>query len=546
MNFTVKRNISVKMRDGIDLVGDLYTPEKKGRFPVIVFRTPYGRDDERFRKSARLFASNGFAFLNFDVRGRGDSDGIFRPYFNEGTDGYDLIEWAGKQSWSNGRIGTFGASYSARIQWLAALMRPPNLKAMISIVSPSDPFVESPTGVHDPMHISWRYIVSGRTLKSTDGIDWENVYKTLPLKDMPSKLGMDFEDWKEDLKHQTLDHYWNRICYQRRFSFIDLPVLHISGWYDDEQVGTFLNYEGMRHHSATAFSRENQGLIIGPWGHSVNSSISTDLIKFGSKEIIDLEGIEVDWFHKFLSSSGKRRGRIVKVFLMGENKWLDLDDWPYIRGKQRKFFLSSGGKANSRFGDGVLVRSIEEIKWGKDSYVYDPSNPTPFITEPTSSQIGGPDDYSSVERRDDVLVYTSGILENDIAVLGDVRANLYVKTNARDTDFMVMLLDVWPGGYAQRLCDGMVRGRYRNGMERIDFFEAGQIYKLEVDMWKTGHVFGKGHRIRVQISSSAFPKYSRNLNTGLDLATDSEMEVAKNEILHSAEFQSNLTVQTLD
>ena len=541
MDYKVKRMVRIPMRDGVRITGDIYYPASSPPFQTIVFRTPYGRDDPQYRKNARFFASNGFAFLNSDVRGRGDSDGEFIPYFNDGPDGKGIIDWVTSQSWSNGRMGTFGGSYSARIQWLTALELPKSLKAMISRVSPSDPFVESPTGVSDPMHISWRYLVSGRTVKSVDDIDWMSVYRTLPLKDMPKALGMGFDDWEEGMLHQTFDSYWDAISYQKKFASIDVPVMHISGWYDDEQIGTFINYTGMRYSSAISKSRENQSIIIGPWGHNVNSSSKLGDLDFGPDAIIDLDTIQLNWFKKWLIDENINVGKRAKVFIMGENKWVDFDDWPPSGTTASELFISSRGRANSRFGDGTLVWSKDGINDGYDSYQYNPSDPTPFVTEATSAQIGGPDDYSSVHRRDDILLYKSPPLEKDITFLGAVRANIFMETDVPDTDIMAMLLDIWPNGKSQRLCDGMTRARYRNGMDKVEFLEKGKIYEMIVDLWNTGHKFSQGHRIGFSIYSAAFPKYSRNLNTGSDLATDTIMKVANTKIIHTREHPSHFS-----
>ena len=541
MEFKVKRMVRIPMRDGVRITGDLYYPVSSPPYPAIVFRTPYGRDGLQYRKNARFFASNGFAFLNLDVRGRGDSDGEFVPYFNEGKDGKEIIDWVASQPWSNRRVGTFGSSYSARIQWLTALEHPKGLKAMISTVSPSDPFVESPTGVSGPMHISRRYLVSGRTVKSMEDIDWMSVYRTLPLKDIPKALGLHFDDWEEGMMHQTFDSYWDAIGYQKKFGGIGVPVMHISGWYDDEQIGTFINYAGMRNSSATSKSRENQSIIIGPWGHNVNSSSKLGDVDFGPDAIIDLDTIQLNWFKKWLMDENIDTGKRATVFIMGENKWVNFDDWPPSRARVSNLFISSKGRANSRFGDGTLVWSKDEINNGYDSYRYDPSDPTPFVTEATSAQIGGPDDYSSIHRRDDVLVYMSQPLEKNITFLGAVKADIFMETDVPDTDIMAMLLDVWPNGRSQRLCDGMTRARYRNGMDKVELLEKGNIYEIKVDLWNMGHRFPQGHRIGFSISSAAFPKYSRNLNTGSDLATDINMKVANTKIIHTKEHPSNFS-----
>ncbi len=546
MNFEIRRYVEIPMRDGIRVIGDLYIPESMPPFPAIVHRTPYGRDDENYRKFSGFFASKGFAFLNLDVRGRGDSEGKFEPYFNDGKDGKDVIDWVASQRWSNGKVGTFGASYAARIQWLTALERPRNLFAMVSKVSPSDPFVESPTGVEDPMHISWRFLVGGRTVKSVKDVDWDKVYRTLPLRDMPKALGLEFVDWEEGLKHQTFDSYWDRIGYQKKFHSISVPTLHVSGWYDDEQIGTFINYIGMRRESSTKRSRDNQAIIIGPWGHNVNSATKLGEVDFGSSAIIDLDSIQLNWFRKWLMDEDIDLGRRAKIFIMGENRWTEFDDWPPANVKGSNMFITSKGRANSRFGDGSLVWNEDEVNEGFDEFSYDPSDPTPFVTEMTSSQIGGPDNYSSVHRRDDVLVYTTPPLEKSLTFLGAVKAKVFVKTDVPDTDIMAMLLDVWPNGFSQRLCDGMTRGRYRMGMNKVKLLEKGKVNEFSVDMWNTGHRFKEGHRIRFAISSAAFPKYSRNLNTGKDLGNDASMRVAHTKVLHTKKHPSHLSFYLYD
>ena len=477
-----------------------------------------------------------------DVRGRGDSNGKFEPYFNDGKDGKDVIDWVAKQPWSNGKVGTYGGSYSARIQWLTALERPKNLFAMISKVSPSDPFVENPTGVNDPMHISWRYLVSGRSLKNVNDIEWDNVYRTLPLKDMPKSFGINLPDLDEATKHQTFDSYWDAMSYQNKFETIDVPTLHISGWYDDEQIGTFINYSGMRTKSSSQKSRDNQAIVIGPWGHNVNHSSKLGEVDFGPDAVINLDDIELNWFRKWLLDETTQVGKRAKMFIMGENRWVDFDDWPPSGTKPIKLFISSNGRANSRFGDGQIVWKKESISDGKDEFTYDPMDPTPYVTEITSAQIGGPDNFSSIERRDDVLVYTSPPLERDLTLLGAVGADIFMETDVVDTDVMAMLLDVWPNGFSQRLCDGMTRARYRNGMHKTEFLERGKVYEFKIDLWNTGHRIPKGHRLRIDIASAAFPKYSRNLNTGLDLASDSSVKVANTKIIHTKSHPSNLSV----
>ncbi len=531
------------MRDGVEISADIYFPGNEGKYPAIVVRTPYGKGEERNISVGKYFSDNGYVVVICDVRGRGDSDGSFVPYFNEGRDGHDVIEWTAAQPWCTGSVGTMGGSYLARIQWTTVLEKPPHLKAMVSTVVPSDPFVESPTGVPDPIHISWSFLVSDRALQNVGHVNWEKVYKTLPLTEMEEATGRKITDWKESFDHTTLDEYWKPICYQTRFSEIDIPVMHVSGWYDDEQVGTPMNYRGMREHGGSEAARNRQKLVMGPWPHGVNKSQTLGDIDFGPESLIDLLGIEKRWFDRWLKgeSNGVEDEDRVYIFVMGENKWRHEKDWPLPGTEFTTYHFSSGGRANSRFGDGTLSPGSPEGE-ERDSYTYNPEDPYPFITEQTSAQIGGPDDYSAVERRDDVLVYTSEPLKEKLEVTGPVKAEIFVSSDAEDTDFNVKLLDVWPNGFAQRLCDGVVRARYREGMEKEVPMVPGKVYKMEVDMWNTSQVFLPGHRIRVEVASSAFPKYSRNQNVWEKLGKTSNMKIANQTVYHSREYPSGVVL----
>lgn len=530
----------IPMRDGVEISADIYFPAGDGEFPAIVVRTPYGKTDINNVKYGRYFSENGYVMIICDVRGRGDSDGYFTPYINEGRDGYDVIEWVADKEWCNGQVGTMGGSYLARIQWITALEKPPHLKAMISTVVPSDPFVESPTGVPDPIHLSWSFLVSGRVLQNVEPVNWEEVYGHLPLITMDEETGRKINGWKEAFEHTTFDDYWKPISYQSRLNEIDLPVMHVSGWYDDEQVGTPMNFQGMRKGAATQEAKERQKLVMGPWPHGVNRSTSLGEIDFGPEALIDLLDLERKWFDRWLKNedNGIDGGSRVYIFVMGENKWREEEDWPLPDTKFTPYYLNSGGRANSRFGDGILSGNKPGNDSSADRYVYDPENPYPFITEQTSAQIGGADNYSAVEMRDDVLVYTSGKLSERLEITGPVKARLYVSTDVQDTDFNVKLLDVWPNGYAQRLCDGVVRGRYRGGMDKEVSMTPGKVYELTVDMWNTSQVFLPGHRIRVEVASSAFPKYSRNQNVWEKLGKTANVKKASQTLYHDSERAS--------
>jgi putative CocE/NonD family hydrolase len=286
--------------------------------------------------------------------------------------------------------------------------------------------------------------------------------------------------------------------------------------------------------------------LIGPWAHGINKDAKIGEVDFGPDALIDLNGYQLRWFDRWLKGADNslEREPPVRIFIMGENRWRDEHEWPPARAQQTSFYLHSGGRANSRFGDGALSTAAPDAE-PPDGYAYDPARPTPFITDALSNQIGGPDDYAAVQRRDDLLVYTTAPLEQDVEVTGPVRVELYAGSSAPDTDFMAMLLDIHPSGFAQRLCDGMVRARFRDGMDRPTPIEPDHVYCYMIDCWSTAQLFRKGHRIAVQIASSAFPKYERNLNTGESLATGTRLAVAEQRIYHDAARPSRVVLSII-
>ncbi len=537
---TRRFNVRIPMRDGITLAADLVLPAQLPA-PAVVMRTPYGRGGERPTERADAFAKGGYAAVWVDVRGRGDSDGVFQPYRNDGLDGVDVIAWAAGQDWCDGAVATFGGSYPGMIQWLTALHQPPELAAMIVLVTPSDPFVEDPTGLPGPMHIHWFRMTDGRALQYTEAVDWMKVYGHRPHIALDEAAGFSSELWREECRHQTLDDWWEPLRYQHRIAEVDVPVLHISGWYDDEEIGTPANFAAM-----AAAGRSGQRLLMGPWGHQVNAGRQFGELDFGHDSVVDLEGVMNAFLDEMvLGRVPAEPAAPARVFLMGANEWLDLAAWPDPDSVQRAFYLDSGGRANSRFGDGRLADEPATAASPPDEWLHDPSRPVPFITPASSAQLGGPDDYSGVETRGDVLVYTSEELTEPLDVLGPVRLVAHVATSAADTDVSAKLIDVHPNGFAQRLCDGLVRLRYRGGHERVMPVEPATVYEVEVVMWDTAQRFLPGHRIRLEVASSSHPKFSPNLGTGGDEAEETDGALARNTLHHDPDHPSRLVLTVL-
>jgi putative CocE/NonD family hydrolase len=536
-------DVRVKMRDGVALSADVTRPTAEGRFPVILARTPYnkasgGKDRVEL---VRYFASRGYVFVAMDVRGRGDSDGEWSPYRNDGRDGYDAIEWCAAQPWSNGKVGTIGGSYNGKTQWLTAILQPPHLTAMIAMTSPSDPFVEFPTGVPIPLDISWYHYTAGHVVQNEDAVDWPTLFEHLPLVTMDDAMGRPTAVWKDQFEHARLDSWWDPERYQNQYDRIRVPVLHISGWYDDEQIGTPLNYAGVSAKGSPE-ARKAQRLLMGPWPHALNSGTKLGEVEFGPTAKIDINAVWLRFFDRWLKGidNGLDKEPPVRIFVMGENAWREESEWPLARTRYTKYYLH-GGRANSIFGDGSLSTK-EPAAEKADTYTHDAARPVPFITDPSFAQVGGPDDYRSVERRDDVLVFSTEPLSADTEVCGPVKARLWASTSGRDADFMAKLLDVWPDGFAQRLADGMVRARFREGMDKQVAVEPGRVYPLDVDVWNTCQLFKSGHRIRLEVASSGFPKYDRNPATGEPLGKTTRLEKSEQKVFHDREHPSHVVL----
>jgi putative CocE/NonD family hydrolase len=425
------------------------------------------------------------------------------------------------------------------VQFLTALERPPALRAMVALVTPSDPFVETPTGVPGPMHVNWYRLVDGRALQYRESVDdWMAVYRHRPVRTMDEAAGFVSPGWRAGCDHPTLDDYWEPMRYQHRIDEIDVPTLHVSGWYDDEEIGTPRNFAGM-----VAAGRSGQRLLMGPWGHAVNTTRILGEVDFGPTALIDLDATIVAFLDEHLKGVAPEPAPApVRIFLMGANEWRDEQAWPPVGSTIREFFLSSAGRANSRFGDGRLTDTAPTADEPPDEWVHDPDRPVPFITDSSSAQIGGPDDYAGVETRGDVLVHDTAPLPDDLDVVGPVRLVAFVATSAHDTDVTAKLLHVHSNGFAQRLCDGVVRLRFRDGFAAAVPVVPDEVYEVEVDMWDTCLRVPRGDRLRLEVASSAMPKFDVNLGTGGDMVTEVEGVIATNHLWHTADRPSRLVL----
>ena len=362
----------------ITLSADLTLPTSLPA-PAVVIRTPYGKTGERQSRRNTALAKAGYVSVHVDVRGRGDSDGTFQPYRNDGPDGADVIAWVAAQDWCTGDVATYGGSYGARIQWLTALEQPPALRAMVCVVTPSDPFVEWPTGLPTPMHINWYRLTDARMPQYLDDVDWMAVYRHRPLLTMDEAAGFVSPGWREELRHRTLDDWWEPVRYQHRIGEIDVPVLHISGWYDDEQIGTPANFAAM-----VAAGRSGQRLLMGPWGHAVNTTRTLGEVDFGPDALIDLDAL----YRRLPRRAGQGHQAEIAActgpdLRHGRQRMARRADLAAGRCRGPPFTTSPAtGSANSRFGDGQLVASAVTSDQPPDKWTHDPDRPVPVHHRP--------------------------------------------------------------------------------------------------------------------------------------------------------------------
>ncbi len=553
----VERNVAMKTRDGVTLYADIYRPISNQLVPVLLTRTPY--DKSGGAEVGRLGALRGYMVVIQDVRGRYTSEGEWYPFKHEIEDGYDTVEWAAALPHSNGKVGMFSGSYVGATQMLAAIGHPPHLAGICPVVTASN------------YHENWTY--QGGAFEQwfneswTSGLAQDTANRTirnatnamvgssvLPLSQYPlfnlkqvggseitGKLAPYFLDW---LAHPAYDGYWKQWSIEENYANIQVPALVVAAWYDIFQGGSIRNYEGIRAHGGSEDARTKTQLVVAIGGHS-GWTRKVGAVDFGPDAPFDENTIMLDWYDYLFKGKQNKfaNGKTVKIFVMGENKWRDEAVWPLERAQSTRYFLESDGKANSAAGDGLLS-TAEAAKAAADSYVYDPAKPVPTTGGPLCCDVPhlspGPQDQRQVEGRQDVLVYSTPPLDADTEVTGEVTLDLFAKSSAVDTDFTGKLVDVAPDGTAINLTEGILRAKYRESRVEGTPIEPGKVYEYKIDLWSTSNVFLKGHRIRVEVSSSNFPRFDRNLNTGKNDAVSAEFVKATNTVLHDAAHPSAL------
>jgi uncharacterized protein len=560
----VESNVPAKMRDGVTLRADIYRPDIDGKFPVLLKRTPYNKMGSSGEiEFAHKAASQGYAVIMQDVRGRYSSEGRWYTFVNEIPDGYDTVEWAAALPYSDGRVGMWSGSYVGATQMLAAIAHPPHLAGICPVVTASN-YHENWTyqgGAFEQwFNESWTTGLAQDTLnraiqKVSNARVGQDVLPLTkyPLFNLPASGSMDavtptlapyFLDW---LAHPSYDDYWKAISIEAHFSDIRVPALHIAAWYDIFLGGSLRNYEGLKAAAATEDARKGQQLLVTIGGHSGGGRKIGEVDYGAEAEKFNETEITLRWYDflfKGVQNEFASPNR-VKLFVMGLNQWREETDWPLARAKDTKYFLHSQANANSAKGSGSLSTSAPASE-PSDKFIYDPAKPVPTIGGPLCCDsfhlAPGPRDQRPVEERGDVLVYSTPPMDRDLEVTGPVRLDFFASSSAVDTDFTAKLVDVFPDGSAINLTEGILRARYRDSREIPALLIPGKVYPLTIDLWATSNVFRSGHRIRLEISSSNFPRFDRNLNTSESAATSSQSAVATNTILHDAAHPSALVL----
>lgn len=539
------KGVKIKMRDGVELVADLAMPDEAGKYPAILVRTPYGRESAML--TAEWWAKRGYVYIAQDVRGRNESGGEWNPFFHERKDGYDTIDWIVKQPWSNGKVGMIGASYVGWVQWWAAVEAHPALKCIVPQVSPPDPFFNFPYDHGIPMlygAIWWTHFVKEKKvpLGGPKPIKDVDKFKTLPLSKVDDViLGTNVPFYDKWLEKEMASAFAGA-NYLADLHKVKIPVLHISGWWDGDGIGTKMNWARLR-----ALGHTKQWLIYGPWTHAFNTTSRVGDIDYGPDAILELDSIYLRWFDHWLKGKpvGWEKQPKVRIFVTGVNEWRELQDWPDPRSKERTLYLSSQGPANGKTSLGELVPTPPKEQ-EPDRYTYNPAND--YI--PDEFKKLDPTEVSTVVKiephEEDVLLYKTAPMTEPLEIGGPIELELYFSTTAKDTDFFAVLVDVDEKGEMRLIgLPGKIRAKYLSGWDKPSLLKPGGVYKATLALWDTAHQIKKGHRLGLLITSDMFPMYARNLNTGEPIKDATRMVAAHQTIYHDAKRPSALRFRVL-
>lgn len=545
----IERHKAIPMRDGVVIYGDVYRPAAEGKYPTLIVRTPYGVQRDGVHETMTKFAQRGYAVVMTDNRGRYESGGDWDPFRFEAKDGYDEIEWAAKQDFSNGKIGLQGGSYLGHVQWAAASQAPPSLVAIFPSLASTNIYANWIThggAFRLSFNYGWGVVRMPNRIMlpqywhteayTPEELKYDNILWHLPLNtgDLKS-AGYAVKHYRDWLAHSSYDDYWKQISDEERMDKIRVPAEVSGGWFDIFLAGTINGYTLMKQKAATEAARKGTRMIIGPWGHGPTRKYGD--VDFGPDAYNDQFEEELRFFDFHLKGikNGLDNNNPVKLFYMGVNKWRTETDWPIPGTNYRNLYIAGTGNANSVRGGGTLT--FDKPTSGKDTYSYDPQNPVHTLGGNNccgTPTLAGPNDQRTIEQRNDVLVYTSQFLKDPLTIAGPVKFKLNASTDGPDTDWMVKLVDVYPNGFAMPVAEGILRARFRNGLDKPELLKAGQQYEFTIDMAGTANTFLPGHRIRIDITSSNFPQFDRNPNTGEPLGSATKTRVALQTIFHGS------------
>ena len=527
-------------RDGARLATYIARPVGPGPFGVVMQRTPYRRV---LPTAGRWWASRGYLFVAQHVRGRDQSSGDvadFGDYSTDIQDGYDAVEWAARLPGANGKVGMIGHSDEGRLVWYAAVSAPPHLAAIAPSAATSDPWRIVPYAAmaFGPINVDWACLMRTRTMDpNTAELDIGEAITHLPLANLPQRLGCgDVPLWNRWIAHPTLDAYWRSHGVTTYITKVNAPALSMAGWHDDSRGPTDYADALLRVPNHPAWH-----LVMGVGAHKGVDYVTGD---FGPQARYAYRDLQLRWFDHYLLGRGNGVDRLppVDIFIIGDNRWRTENEWPLARARATNWYISSGGSARTSAGDGVLD-TVPPIGAAADTFTYDPAEPTPYLIDSRELEESLNEDYTALNAsRRDALVFTSRPLTRPIEVTGELSATLWASSDARDTDWSIMLLDVWPDGHAERVQDGLARARFRRGMDREVPLVPGRVERYDIDLWFTSMVFQPGHRLRVSIASALFPKHDRNLNTGGNNERDSTFVVAHQRVLHDAAHPSHVVL----
>ncbi|HEX5227707.1 MAG TPA: CocE/NonD family hydrolase [Bryobacteraceae bacterium] len=559
-------HVRVAMRDHVRLEANVFHPVGNGRFPTVLLRTPYGKGAD-LPAGYQSFINRGYAVMMQDVRGRYASGGEFHIFNQEGPDGDDTLNWIAAQPWSDGSVGMIGGSYLGIAQWQVALLNNPHLKAIFPVVSGSDEYLDRFYSQGGAMKLGHRLLWMSQNLTPAGAAKpkfGDYIYH-LPLRSIDrSATRRTLGFYQTILDHPTYDSFWKNLSVRQNLDRVHVPVFAVGGWYDNFAESDLEAFSAL--HKLNGRLDDRHRIMIGPWAHNMSTPFQG--VSYGDDSSSPIRSYQIEWFDRWLKGAKDETQRFtpetwhavraevdeapVHIFVMGVNRWRDEPDWPLARARNTPLYLAAERAANGSSGAGVLEWRPERAHTAdlaSDSFVYDPRNPVPTLGGAVCCDPKifpwGPMDQRPVEKRKDVLVYTSAPLKQDLEVTGPIRVVLYASTSAPDTDFTAKLVDVFPDGQARNLSDGILRLRYRAGLDKVEFAEEGKVYPLAIDAGVTSNVFLAGHSIRVEISSSNFPRYDRNPNTGRAFADDTVLKKAQQMIYHSRLYPSHIVLPVI-